>query len=62
MWSISIVKDRRYLQYFILCLEHFSSERPPLSKIFYSMCGPILYQKTAILQRSVAKTLVELAK
>ena len=39
LWSISIVKVRGYLKYFILCLLYFYSERPPLSKIFYSMCG-----------------------
>ena len=34
---------------------YFYSERPLLSKIFYSMCGLFLYRKTAALQRSVAR-------
>ena len=42
LWSISIAKDRRYPKYFILYLVYFYSERPPLSKIFYSMCGLFL--------------------
>ena len=42
LWSISIAKDRRYPKHFILYLVYFYSERPPLSKIFYSMCGQFL--------------------
>ena len=43
------------LYYFILSVLYFCSERPPLSKVFYSMCGLFLSRKTATLQRSVAR-------
>ena len=57
MWYISITKDCHCPKYFILCVVYFYSERPSLSKIFYSMwsisiakdhrfaekCGPRLW-------------------
>ena len=38
-WSISIAKDHRYPKYIILCVVYFYSERLPLPKIYYFMCG-----------------------
>ena len=49
-WSISVAKDRRYLKYMILCEVYFYNKRPPLSKIYYSMCGLFLYRMTAAIQ------------
>ena len=48
-WSIFITKNHRYPKYFILYLVYFYSERPPPSKIFYSMYGLFLYRKTVAL-------------
>ena len=39
----------------ILSVVYFHSEKPPLSKIYYSICGLFLQQETAALQRSVAR-------
>ena len=40
---------------FILSVIYFYSERPPLSIIFYSMCGLFPQRMTATLQRSVTR-------
>ena len=50
VWFISIAKDRHYPKYITLCVVYFYSERPPLSKIYQSMCGLFLQQKTTAIQ------------
>ena len=46
----------------MLSVVYFYSEIPPLSKIFYSMCGLFLQQETAALQRRVAREFVGISQ